>query len=452
MMDLNFRTLLTSFNESFTLFVVFPFIVLLGAYLTIRLKGVQVTKLKMSFSYLLKKEDNMQGNISHFEALSAVLAGNFGTGNVSGMAIALTTGGPGALVWMWMMAFLGAAIQYSSCLLAVKYRKKDPSGEYMGGPMYYLANGLKYKKLAALFSIFAIFGALTVGNFAQINSVILPLEMKLGLNPLLCGFGFAVFVAIVILGGLNRVAKFASYIIPFKAFLYLGAAFIILLFHLDQIPGAFKLMLDAALNGHAVAGGVMGYGITKAIIAGFDRGLFATDAGTGIVPILQSSAKTNNPVIDGVVTLVAPFLVMIVCTTTALVLIVTGAWQQPELRSTNMVTYAFEQGLGNQVGSYIVIVSLILFSYTTILAWACCAERAIGFLTNSQYAKWFNYFYIALIPVGAMIHVDTIWLLADIAISCMLVINLIGVAGLSKEVIDESTEYFSNQEIGLETA
>lgn len=440
-MDISFKTLLIHFNEAFTFFFVFPTIVLLGLYLTVKLRCVQIAKLKMSFSWLLKKESQSQGNISHYQAISSVLAGNFGTGNISGMAVAITTGGPGALVWMWIMAFLGASIQYASCILGVKYRQLNAAGEYVGGPMYYLRDGLGFKKLAALFASFTIIGALTVGNFAQVNSVTLPLQ-KMGLNPFFCGLVIAALVGIVLLGGIQRVAKLASFVVPLKAFLYLGTAFIILGLNVDKVIPALKLMLNAAFDPKSALGGVLGFSMVKAISSGFDRGLFATDAGTGIVPILQASARTTHPVIDGIVTLVTPFLVMIVCTMTGLVLLVTGVWQEPGLQSTNMVTQAFQQGLGHSIGAYIVIVALVMFAYTTILAWACCAEKAIGFLYGTRHADRFKYFYVALIPVGTLIHVDLIWRLADVSISLMLMANLIGIIGLSQEVIRESRRFF----------
>lgn len=445
-MNLTLKTLLAGFNETFTFFCIFPAIICLGVYFTLKLRCVQISKLKMSLFYLLKKDTNEQGNISHFQAVSAVLAGNFGTGNISGMAVAIATGGPGALVWMWVMAFLGASIQYASCLLGVKYRKKNEEGEYVGGPMYYLSDGLGFKFLGVLFAICTLIGALTVGNFAQVNSIALPLQ-KLGFNPLICGLVMSVLVGLVTLGGIERVAKLASVVVPFKACIYLGTALLIIVLNVEQLIPALKLMFTAAFSPHSILGGVAGFGVVKAITTGFDRGIFATDAGTGIVPILQSSARTTNPVIDGVVTLITPFLVMIVCTATGLVLIVTGAWQQSDLRSTNMVTYAFEQGLNSEIGAYIVIVALILFAYTTILAWACCAEKAIGFLFGTRNTHWFKYVYILLVPVGAIIHVDMIWILADISISFMLIINMIGVARLSSDVIKESRDYFLQEKI-----
>ncbi|MDR3623639.1 MAG: sodium:alanine symporter family protein [Chlamydiales bacterium] len=442
---MDFKELLSLFNESFTFFCVFPALIILGAYLTIKLRFVQITKIRLSFSYLLKKDPKSQGQISHFEAISAVLAGNFGTGNISGMAVAISTGGPGALVWMWVMAFFGAAIQYASCILGVKYRQKNQDGEYMGGPMYYLEKGLGWKKLGVLFAILTTLGAITAGNFAQVNSMTLPLA-QLGIDPLFSGLAIALFVGLVIFGGLKRMAKIASLIVPVKAFLYLGFALIILLLNIDKVIPALQLMYIAAIDPSAVMGGVLGMGVLKALTTGFDRGIFATDAGTGIVPILQSSAKTQNPVTDGIVTLATPLCVMIVCTMTGLVLLVSGAWQQTDLKSTNMVTYAFETGLGHSVGSYVVSCSLILFGYTTILAWGCCAEKAMHYLVGKRFANWYKYLYLALIPVGALIHVDLIWTLADICITTMLITNIAGVAFLSKQVIRESNNFFAKKE------
>jgi alanine or glycine:cation symporter, AGCS family len=442
--DLTIKELIKLFNQNFTLFVIFPSILLLGIYLSIQLRFIQISKLKLSFSYLIKKQADGKGNISHFEAISTVLAGNFGTGNISGMAIAIAAGGPGALVWMWITAFFGAIIQYASCVLSVKYREKVQGEEFAGGPMYYLKNGLGYKTLGLVFAFFTICGAFTCGNLAQVNSIMLPLTTY-GFDPLLSGIVIALFVGFVTLGGIKRVAGFASIFVPIKATLYLGIAFIIIAMHWEKVLPAFQLMFGSAFHLESLTGGVAGYGVLKAIATGFDRGIFATDAGTGLVPILQSTAKTKNPVVDGLVTLVAPLLVMIVCTTTGLVLIVTGAWEQIQLQSTNMVSYAFEKGLGHVSGSYIVIISLVLFAYTTILAWGCCGEKAAGFIFGPKAGYWFRYLYVLSIPAGAFFPVDLVWLLADVSISLMLFSNLIGVAGLSREVIEESRKFFPSK-------
>ncbi len=436
-------------NQAFTFYVVFPSIIILGMYFTIQLRGLQVSKLKLSFFNLLKKQRNAQGNISHFEAISTVLAGNFGTGNISGMAVAISTGGPGALVWMWIITFFASAIQYASCVLGVKYRQKNAAGEYVGGPMYYLKNGLGLNRLAKAFCLLTLLAAITVGNFAQVNSMVLPLK-NLGLHPIFCSIILAALLGLVLIGGIQRIGRFASIIVPIKAFLYLAFALIILCLNRVHIVPAFQLMFSSAFDFSAAAGGFLGAATLKAITTGFNRGIFATDAGTGIVPILQSSARTEHPVVDGLVALIAPFMVMVVCTTTGLVLLTTGAWQQTGLQSTSMVTYAFSTGLGHQVGEYVVIISLVMFGFTTLLAWAYCAEKAIGFLWGTHFAQRFNYLYIILVPVGAVIHVDLVWILADICITSMLIVNLIGITGLSSEVIRESRQYFVKEQKAIE--
>lgn len=434
------KELLESFNQVFTLYVIFPAILCIGLYLTLKLRFVQFSKIQKSFQILTRKTTGAQEGISRFGALSTVLAGNFGTGNISGMAIAMATGGPGALVWMWIMAFFGAAIQYVSCILGVAYRTRMKNGEYAGGPMYYLRDGLGYQKLAALFALFTLFGAFTVGNFAQINSIVLPLA-KIGFDPLHCSLTIAALVGIVILGGIKRLAHLASLVVPLKAILYLGTAFVIITLNYDQAWVALQLMFKHAFHFSAVAGGAMGFGMVKVLTTGFDRGLFATDAGTGIVPILQANARSENPVIDGIATLVAPLMVMIVCTSTGLVLILTGAWLKPGLESTNMVTYAFSEGLHSPIGGYIVMLALVLFAYTTILAWSYCGEKALEYLIGPQRKYWFRVLYIALIPLGSLLRVDMIWTLADIAITLMLFINLIGVTALSGRVIESSLAF-----------
>lgn len=435
-----FNELLKLINYNFTLFIIFPSIICVGCYLTLKLKFVQIAKLKKSLISLTKTSEGSDGKISRFGAVSSVLAGNFGTGNISGMAVAIAAGGPGALVWMWIMAFFGAAIQYASCVLGISYRKKMENNEYAGGPMYYLRDGLGLKKIAILFSLFTLFGAITVGNFAQINSIVLPLE-KMGLNPIYCSIVIALFVGIVMLGGIQRLAHFASLIVPFKALLYLGTAAIIIGMNYDKALDALHLMIQHAFGFSSFIGGAMGISVFKAISTGFDRGLFATDAGTGIVPILQANARSTNPVIDGISTLIAPLMVMIVCTATGVVLILTEAWLQTDLKSTNMVTYAFSKGLESPMGGYIVLISLILFAYTSIMAWAYCGEKALEFLIGPSKKHWFCLLYVLFIPIGAVLNVDLIWVLADISISFMLILNLIGIAGLSKFVIESSREH-----------
>lgn len=430
-------------NQFITFYLVFPFILFLSLFLTFRLKCLQITKLKLSLLNLFKSNSKDEGNISHYEAVSAVIAGNLGTGNISGMAVALTMGGPGALVWMWVMAFLGSIIQYSSCYLGVKYRTQNESGQYLGGPMYYLKNGLGLKKLASLFAVLTLIAAVLVGNFAQVNSTVLPLA-KIGIPPIFCGLLIMGISAAVILGGAQRFARVAASIVPSMAVLYIGTGLFILFCYKEAVIPAFALMFKSAFQSSSIAGGALGFGLMKSLSTGFERGLFATDAGTGIVPILQSGARSQHAVLDGVVSLVAPFLVMITCTMTGLILIVTGAFgADPSLQSTNMVVFAFQKVLGEGLGTSIVFFCLFLFAYTTILAWGSCGEKAAEFLWGKKKAKTFQYLYLACIPIGAVARVDLVWTLADLAIAFMLLTNLVGIAGLSREVIEGSKQFFN---------
>jgi AGCS family alanine or glycine:cation symporter len=361
------------------------------------------------------------------------------------MAVALTTGGPGALIWMWVIAFFGSIIQYSSCVLGAKYRTKNKRGEYVGGPMYYLQQGLGYKKIASIFAIFTVVAAIGVGNFAQVNSIVLPLQ-SIGINPLLCGVVIAVLAALVTLGGVERIAKVAASVVPIMALFYLGAGIVILCVYKAAVIPSLQLMVQCAFKGNACVGGVLGFGVVKALSIGLERGIFATDAGTGIVPILQSGAKSKNFVSNGITTLVAPFLVMVICTMTGLILLVTGAFGKEGLASTNMVVFAFCEVFGKVGGMSLVLIALFLFSYTTVIAWGGCAERAAEFLWDRKKAKVLQYFYLALIPVGAIARVEFVWLFADIAISFMLITNLIGIIGLSKEVILETRNHLEKEQ------
>lgn len=431
-------------NEFLSLFVVVPLILFTGLYLSLRLGCIQISKLKMGFSYLINAEKKSVGNISHFEAISTVLAGNLGTGNISGMAVALSTGGPGALVWMAVMAFLGAILKFAGCLLGVKFRHINPEGDYVGGPMYYLDLGLKLKPVAIIFSIFAILCALTVGNLVQVNSISLPIE-QMGASPLVMSVITAVLVAVVLVGGMHRFAIVAATVVPLMAALYVGMALYILFLFRDQILPSLELIFQSAFFPKSAAGGMLGYGFLKAVTVGFERGVFATDAGVGIAPILQSSTRTKSPVVEGVVAMVPPLVVMVICSITTLVLMVTGAWKVEGLQSTNMCTYAFEQGLGTKWGTYVVFISLLLFAFTTILAWAYCAERAVEYLGGLKWMHIFQWFFILVIPFGAIVHVDIVWKLADICIAMMLVCNMVGVIGLSKSVIAESRLFFAKE-------
>lgn len=442
-MDINL--LFENFAHAITFWVVFPVLISLGIFLSIKLKFPQLTKISYGLRSILKDDGKGEGNITHFEAIATVLAGNLGTGNISGMAVALGTGGPGALIWMWVMAFFGAILQYSGCLLGGFYRKQNDQGEFLGGPMYYIEKGMKKKGLAILFSVFSLLTAFSCGNFVQVNSLSLPLQ-EIGWNPFLISLIVASAVGYVIIGGGHRVALIASKVVPFMATLYLLVAFLILGYHLDKVLPAFSLLFRSAFDFSSMFGGGLGFGIAKALSTGFERGIFATDAGTGIAPILQANAKAKSPVMEGIVAMVAPFIVLVICTITGLVLIVTGAFEVPGLKSTLMCTYAFEKGVGHEMGAYVVVISLILFAYTTILAWAFCGEKAIEYLFDRKKIPFFRWLYVGLIPIGVFAKVDLVWHLADITMAGMLLTNLSALAYLFPLIIRESEKYFGSKE------
>lgn len=428
-------------NQYFTYYFVLPILVILGGYFTFRLRFIQLAKLKASFFSLLRNKTQGEGSFSSYQAMAAVLAGSFGTGNISGMVVALSIGGPGSLVWMWLMAFLGAAIQYASCLLAVKYRKKNKEGEYEGGPMYYLQEGLGLKTFAILFALIAVVAAFTAGAFVQVNSIVLPFQ-QLGISPFLVGISIAILTALTILGKAKRIANVVSVIVPFMACLYLGGAAFILVAYRESLLPVLHVIVSSAFGKGAVWGGILGFTLMRALTSGLHRAIFATDIGTGLIPLLQSGAKAKHAVVNGIMVLISPFLVMVVCTMTVLVLMVTKAWQIPHLESTNVVIKAFQMGMGDILGSSVVITSLFLFGFTTILAWALCLEKVVSFLFNRKWILFFHLLYILLLPLGSLLRVDMVWVLADTTLTLMLILNLVGIVGLSREVFQDTQDFF----------
>lgn len=431
--------MLSLINQFFTFYCIFPALVFLGIYLSFRLRFLQFSKFFFGVKQLFKSDKQAAGNLSHIQTIAAVLAGNFGTGNIAGMAVALSTGGPGSLVWMWVMAFIGSIIQFVSCVLGVKYRQLNESAEYVGGPMYYLSKGLGQHGLAIIFSIAVLLGSLGVGVFAQINSMVLAVK-PYGASDGLIVMMIMLATAAVVLGGSRRIAQVSTGIIPVMAILYLGASFYILVFNISVLPQTFMLLFKCALHPASFSGGLLGYSFMQVVSTGLGRALFATDVGTGYVPILQAGAKSTHPIIDGLVALVAPFLVMVVCTLTGLVLIVTDVYDS-SLKSTQMVLAAFQMGIGPQLGGFIVSTSLMLFGFTTLIAWACCFERAAGFLWGFRYKKAFQLIFLAMIPIGSFLDVDTVWLFADLSLTCMTLCNLVAIFGLSEEVILQTEQF-----------
>ncbi|MCA0370848.1 MAG: amino acid carrier protein [Proteobacteria bacterium] len=437
-----FSELMDFLKESLSLFVTVPAIIVAGLYFTVTLKGIQFTHVKKALALITPEKK--EGGISSFGAVAAVLGGNLGTGNVAGVAVALTMGGPGALLWMWVMAFLTASIKYAECYLGVTYRTQNDQKEYVGGPMYYLRHA-NFPLLAKGFALFTVFAALTGGTLVQVNSLSLPLEQA-GYNPLYMGVFMAVLVAITVLGGMKRFVLVVSAVVPLMAVGYIGACLYVIGAHFHQLPDAFSLIFRSAMGIEPAIGGFAGCAAFQAMRTGFDRALFATESGLGLAsimhaPVTSPSERYPNNVAQGIISIFSPFIVVIVTSLTGLVLLVTNVWQDPSLISTNQCTQAFCVGFNWEGAGYIVLISLFFFAFTTTLAWAFCADRAVEFLFGSKGVRPFQWLLIMVVPLGAVLSVSFVWWLMDICLNIMLFLNLIGLFVMRKEILENAKKY-----------
>jgi AGCS family alanine or glycine:cation symporter len=422
-----------------------PTLVLLvgtGILLTVRLRGLQFVKLwhahKLAFG---KSQDKSSaGDISHFQALMTAMAATIGTGNIAGVATAVSIGGPGAVFWMWITALFGMATKYAEAILAVKYRIKGPNGEFSGGPMYYLERGLGQKWLAVLFAIFGTTASFGIGNMVQSNSVAEAMKINFSISPVVSGLFMAVFVAFVILGGVKKIGKVTGYFVPVKAFFYIIAGLVIIFYHIDQIPAAFSLIFSGAFNGTAAVGGFVGAGVAAAIQKGVARGVFANEAGLGSAPIAAAAAKTEIPAKQALVSMTGTFLdTFVVCTITGLVLITTGAWKSGKT-GVEATTIAFQSVFGS-TGSMILGIAIVLFAFSTMLGWSYYGEKCAQYLFGQKAARNYRYIFVAMVALGANLKLGMVWTFADIANGLMAIPNLIGLVGLSSVVVAETRHF-----------
>ena len=430
-----------------------PSIVLLvgtGLYLTLRMGFVQIRGFKYAVRVVRGEFDNHEdpGEVSHFQALSTALSATVGTGNIAGVATAIAFGGPGAVFWMWITALVGMATKFTSCTLALKFRVHHEDGSVSGGPMYTLLHGLKMPKLAAAFAFFTLIASFGIGNMVQANSVVDGLVYifpQASDNKLIIGLIMATLVGLVIIGGIKRIAKVAGYIVPFMAIVYCGAALLILILNIDKIPSAFGTILNLALNPWAAGGGAIG----AAIQYGVARGVFSNEAGLGSAPMAHAAAKTEEPIREGLVAMLGPFIdTIIICTMTALVIVISGMWGEarPEdLKGAALSAHAFSQMLGS-AGGWIVGFGLVFFAYSTIIAWSYYGDRCANFLFGQKAILPYRIIYTILIVVGATIPLKLVWNFADIANMLMAVPNLISLILLAGLVKQLSKEYFDRHQ------
>ncbi|MCK4705696.1 MAG: sodium:alanine symporter family protein [Gammaproteobacteria bacterium] len=396
------------------------------------------------------RKETGEGDIAPFKALMTSLAATIGTGNIAGVATAIFLGGPGALFWMWCTALVGMATKYAEAVLAVHYRETDEQGNHIGGPMFYIKNGLK-KHWAWLGTAFAIFGALAgfgIGNTIQANSVADALNSKLDIDHLLTGLVMAVFVGLVLIGGIKRIADVAGKLVPFMALAYVVAGVVVLTLYASEIPDALALIITHAFTPVAATGGFAGAAVWAAIRFGVARGIFSNEAGLGSAPIAHAAAATDSPVRQGTIAMLGTFIdTLVICTITGLVIVVTGAWTSGETGAT-LSSLAFETALPG-VGGYVVTFGLSIFAFTTLLGWSFYGEKCVEYLFGVRSIIPFRVLWIIAIPIGATAKLSFIWLLADTLNALMALPNLIALILLSPLVFKLTREYFSKNHNGI---
>ena len=439
-----------------------------GLYLSVRAGFIQFRHFGYAISHTLggllrgKQRDAEGHNISPFQAVSTALASTVGTGNIVGVATAITIGGPGAVFWMWISAALGMMTKYSEIVLAVKYRETNEDGQYVGGPMYYLKKGVGEKHpalgsaMAVVFAIFAALACFGIGNMTQGNSIASSMNSTFGIPTNITGIVLAIVVAIVILGGINSIAKVTEMLVPVMALLYLVLGVVILVIHADKIPAAFSDIFIGAFNPSAVMGGGAGVGIAMAIRMGFARGVFSNEAGLGSAPIAHAASSTKNPVEQGLWGIFEVFIdTILVCSMTALIILTAtdanGAflWSSGAFDGAALTAKAFEFALPGTFGSVFLSIALLLFAFSTMVGWCYYGEKAWEYLfrNNASARKTvifiFRLCYIAAVFVGAVGGLELVWGIADTLNGCMAIPNLVGVILLSGVVLKETKDYFA---------
>ena len=440
-----------------------------GLLLTVRLGLLQVRKLPLALKWMIKNEEEAEGakgEISSFAALCTALSATIGTGNIVGVATAVGAGGPGALFWMIVAAFFGMATKYSEGLLAVKYRVVAEDGHSLGGPFYYIERGMgaKWKWLAKLFAFFGVcVGLFGIGTFSQVNGIasavngffdpnnqhsvkILPFLGEYSWSVVIASLILAFCVAAVLIGGVKRIASVSQIIVPFMAIIYVVFVIILVICNITEVPAAIVTIVKAAFNPRAVTGGVVGSMIV-AMQKGVARGIFSNEAGLGSAPIAAAAAQTKEPVRQGLVSMTGTFIdTIVICTLTGLSIVLTGAWQVEGLEGVQVTTYAFQNGLPfpAEVSSFILMLCLVFFAFTTILGWDYYSERCLEYLSggNMKHVKVYRWIYILAVFIGPYMTVSAVWTIADIFNGLMAIPNMIALFALSGVVVKETRDFF----------
>ena len=414
---------------------------------------------------MVQNEDGGDGEVSSFGALCTALSATIGTGNIVGVATAIAAGGPGALFWMVVAALFGMATKYAEGLLAIKYRTIDAEGHVLGGPFYYIENGMgkNFRWLAKIFAFFgACVGLLGIGTFTQVNGIasatknFFDPQMQMTVNlfgntyswiTVITCLILTVVVGLVVLGGIKRIAKVSEIVVPFMAILYVAFALLILIFNVTKIPMAISLIVKSAFTGSALAGGVMGTMIV-AMQKGIARGIFSNEAGLGSAPIAAAAAQTKEPVRQGLVSMTGTFIdTVVICSMTGISIVLTGAWQIEGLQGVEITSAAFRAGLPfpGEISAFVLMLCLTFFAFTTILGWDYYGERCVEYLfnRNKNVVTGYRWLYILAVFIGPYMTVEAVWNIADIFNALMALPNLIALIVLNGVVVRETKKYFS---------
>lgn len=427
-----------------------PMIVLIigtGLFLQLRLGFMPLRKVVYGFRMIWKSRTpgaDSEGEITPYAALMTALSATIGTGNIAGVATAIAVGGPGALFWMWVTAFVGMATKYAEVVVAVKYREVDDKGEHVGGPMFAIKNGLgrNWHWLGTAFAFFGGLAGFGIGNMVQANGIASAIQNSFGIETWISGIVLTVVTGLVVLGGIKRIGAVAEKVVPTMAIIYLVSVVIVLVIFAENIPSAFTTIVSDAFTGTAAAGGFLGSTIIMAIQRGVARGIFSNEAGLGTAGIAQAAGSTSNPVFSGVIGMMGTFIdTIIICTLTGLAIMVTGVWTSGETGAM-LSSSAFEAAMPG-VGNYLLTICLALFAFTTILGWAYYAEKCWEFLLGTVSEKPFRVLWTIAVFFGATLSLDFAWLVADTLNALMAIPNLISLLLLSPIVIKLTQDYFA---------
>lgn len=461
-----------------------PMLVLIigtGILMTALTKVFQITKIKewcsQTFLAIFKKKDVRKADdknvISQFQALTTALAATIGTGNIAGVATAIVVGGPGAIFWMWVSAFFGMMTNFSENVLGIYYRKKNEKGEWSGGAMYYLQEGLKdkgkvlnalSKPLAVIFAIFCVLASFGIGNMTQINSIASSMQASFRIPPVVTGVVLAVVAGLVIVGGIKRIGQVTEKLVPFMAVLYIIGTVVILIVNIDQFTNVFGSIFSGAFGLHAIAGGTIGSLIKNAMTMGFKRGVFSNEAGLGSSVMVHSASNVKEPVIQGMWGIFEVFFdTFIVCTLTAFAIISTGVFDVNTyavtafdaagvaLEGPALVGAAFSHGFGSFAGQFVSI-AILLFAFSTVLGWSFYGTKAMEYLGGAKAAMVYKVIFVLFIVVGATMNLQLAWDISDTLNGLMAIPNLIGVVVLSMTVRKITNNYIDRNLKGKDVA